>query len=389
MILVSLLAAFSHLSVTAATLSSEPSNAIDSSKNVKEAPETIIRNKLAQLDKTSPVKLDFNAEVLRHIEAYVGSRRQELAKFIGLSKIYFPIFEEILDRYDLPLELKYLTIIESGLNPLAVSKSGATGLWQFLLNTANLFDLKVTSYVDERRDPYKSTEAACRYMTYLYNTFHDWHLVLAAYNGGSGEVRKAIERNNGETNYWKIRASLSEQARNYVPLFIAMVYLMNTYEDYGIIPMEPSFDFYSLDTLHISYSLSFEQIAAMTDLSVEKIRYFNPTYKRNFIPETDPWSVLVLPSDKIAEFLRNESDVFSFTTRSIDYNQVVENAIQTAGKIQIVHEVKSGEYPHMIAIKYNCILEQLKAWNNLSDNDSIYPGQKLVIWVNPGTNIQN
>ena len=154
-----------------------------------------------------------------------------------MSQLYFPIFDEALDRYSLPQELKYLTIVESGLNPLAVSKSGAVGLWQFLLNTSRLFDLEVTSYIDERRDPYKSTEAACRYLNYLNNTFHDWHLVLSSYNGGPGEVRKAIERSKGETDYWKLRPYLSEQAKNYVPAFIAAVYLMNFYKEHGIVPV--------------------------------------------------------------------------------------------------------------------------------------------------------
>ena len=161
--------------------------------------------RIAQLNTLSPVALDYNKEVRRYIDLFTGPRKADMANIIGLSKLYFPIFDEILDRYSLPYELKYLTIVESGLNPLAVSKSGAVGLWQFLLNTSRLFDLQVTSYIDERRDPWKSTEAACKYLNYLNNTFHDWHLVLSSYNGGPGEVRKAIERCKGETDYWKLR----------------------------------------------------------------------------------------------------------------------------------------------------------------------------------------
>ena len=176
--------------------------------------------RLAQLSRLSPVALDYNAEVRRYIDLFTGPRKAEMAKIIGLSRLYFPVFDEALDRYGLPHELKYLTVVESGMNPLAMSKSGAVGLWQFLLNTGRLFDLEVTSYIDERCDVYKSTEAACRYLNYLNNTFHDWHLVLSSYNGGPGEVRKAIERCKGETNYWKLRPYLSEQAKNYVPAFI-------------------------------------------------------------------------------------------------------------------------------------------------------------------------
>lgn len=339
--------------------------------------------RIAQLNKLSPIALDYNPEVRRYIDLFTGPRKQEMARVIGLSKLYFPIFDEALDRHGLPHELKYLTIVESGLNPLAVSKSGAVGLWQFLLNTSRLFDLEVTSYIDERRDPYKSTEAACRYLKYLNNTYNDWHLVLSSYNGGPGEIRKAIERSRGETDYWKLRPLLSEQARNYVPAFIAVIYMMHFYREHGIVPVEPAYDFNHLDTLHIRYAVNFEQISAMIGLPVEKLRLLNPVYRRDYIPEQKPGSVLVLPADKVAVYLQREIDILGHSTRPVDYNLLVQQAGSTEGRKKIVHEVQPGEFTHRIAMKYNCTLENIKAWNNLPDFE-VKAGQKLVIWVAEG-----
>lgn len=336
--------------------------------------------RIAQLNRLSPVTLDYNPEVRKYIDLFTGPRRNEMAGVIGLSTLYFPIFDEYLDRYALPHELKYLTIVESGLNPLAVSKSGAVGLWQFLLNTSRLFDLQVTSYIDERRDPYKSTEAACKYLSYLNNTFHDWQLVLSSYNGGPGEVRKAIERSRGETDYWKLRPLLSEQAKNYVPAFIAAFYIMHFYKEHGIEPVEPLYNYNKLDTLHLRYPVKFEQIAAMIDMPVEHIRLLNPVYRTDYIPGQDPWSVLVLPVDKVQLYLQKEINILGYSTRPIDYNTMMANAGATEGLTKIVHIVKPGEFTHRIAMKYHCTLENIKAWNNLPSFE-VKAGQKLVIWV--------
>ena len=343
-------------------------------------PDLYYEFKISELNKASPIALDFNAHVKTYIELYTVHRRQELATIIGLSQLYFPIFDEALDRNSLPLELKYLTIVESGLVPTAVSKSGAVGLWQFLMGTGNMFNLTVNSYIDERRDPYKSTEAACKYLQYLYNTFHDWHLVLSSYNGGPGETRKAIERSKGETDYWKIRPLLSEQARNYVPAFIAMVYIMKHYADHNIVPVTPSYIFRQLDTLHIRYAVSFQQISGMIDLPVEHIRFLNPVYKRDYIPELGYPAVLVLPADKIVPYLHNEVSILGYYTEPVDYNALVKNAGTTDNKIKIIHIVEKGEFFHKIALKYGCTIENIKAWNNLEDM-SLVPGQRLAIWV--------
>ncbi len=343
-------------------------------------PDLFFEYRIAELNKNTPVELEYNEAVRYYIDLYSIHRREEFAKIIGLSELYFPYFDEMLARYNLPLELKYLTIVESGLNPLAVSKSGAVGLWQFLLNTGRLFDLEINSYIDERRDPFISTEAACRYLNYLYGTFNDWQLVLSSYNGGPGDVRKAIERSDGAVDYWEIRPYLSEQARNYVPAFIAVTYLMNYYHDHHITTVSPPFTYRDLDTLRITYYLTFSQISRMLDISVENIRFLNPVYKMDIIPEMDEPAVLVLPKDKITLFLQNESKILGRDPEEEDYHTMIDNANCTDNKIQIIHVVEKGEFFHKIALKYNCTLENIKTWNNLTDN-TLNPGQKLVIWV--------
>ncbi len=343
-------------------------------------PDIFYEYRIAELNKLTPIELDYNEIVREHIENYAVKRRGEFAKIIGLAELYFPIFDDMLDKYDLPLELKYLTIVESGLNANAKSKSGAVGLWQFLLNTCKLFDLEVNSYIDERRDPYKSTDAACRYLKYLYNTYNDWQLVLSSYNSGPGDIRKAIERSNGRTNYWEIRPYLSEQARNYVPAFIASMYLMNHYQEHNIKPEHPRFDFKNIDTIWINYAVSFNQISEITGISTDELKFLNPVYRREYIPDLDKPALLTLPRNKVEIYIKNESRIIGNSEHTKDYNSLVSNAGSTENKTKIIHVVKKGEFFHKIALKYNCTLENIKAWNNLDDN-SLYPGQKLIIWV--------
>jgi membrane-bound lytic murein transglycosylase D len=343
-------------------------------------PDLFFEYRIAELNKNTPVELEYNEAVRYYIDLYTIHRREEFAGIIGLSELYFPFFDEMLARFDLPLELKYLTIVESALNPLAVSKSGAVGLWQFLLNTGRLFDLEINSYIDERRDPFISTEAACRYLKYLYSTFNDWQLVLSSYNGGPGDVRKAIERSDGAVNYWEIRPHLSEQAQNYVPAFIAVAYLMKYYHDHHITPVPPPYKYHDLDTLRISYYLTFSQISGMLDIPVEEIRFLNPVYKLDVIPEMSEPAVLILPEEKITLFIQNETRILGRDPEEEDYHTMINNAKSTDNKIQIIHVVEKGEFFHKIALKYNCTLENIRTWNKLSDN-TLSPGQRLIIWV--------
>lgn len=333
------------------------------------------------LDSKTPLDLELNPEVKRYIDLFLGNRRRDLELSLQRSQLYFPIIEQMLDKYDLPIELKYLAVIESGLNPLARSSSGAVGLWQILYTTCSLFDLNVDSYIDERCDPYKSTEAACKYLRYLYRTYHDWNLVMASYNGGPGEVRKAIERSGGKTDYWEIRPYLSYQSKNYVPAFMAIAYLMNYYEIYGVKAPKARIIYEYTDTLMLSYAVSFSQITANIDISLAELEFLNPSYRKDYIPDRETPCILVLPKDLIIEYIRNESKIISSRVDEPDYNQLVATAGATDNRSKIIHTVKQGEFCHKIAMNYDCTIENIKAWNKLSTTN-LYPGQTLDIWVN-------
>lgn len=352
---------------------------IDPSKNPV-YPEIYYEYRITELNLITPIEIEYNTYVKEYIDIFSVKRKDDFAQIIGLSRMYFPIFEEALDRHGIPLEFKYLPVIESGLNPLAVSKSGAVGLWQFLYGTCSLFELNVTSYIDERRDPYKSTEAACKYVNYLYHTFNDWLLVLAAYNSGPGEVRKAIERSGGKTNYWEIRPYLSEQAQNYVPAFIAAYYLLNNYTDHAITPQEPIYSYHKIDTLWINYPISFQQISEMIPISMDTLKWLNPAYKLEYIPAGNQKCRLVLPQHKILDYIRQEGRIIANREEIEDYFSKLEKLSSTEDKVQLIHTVQKGEYFHKIAIKYNCSIESIKYWNDL-DTNNIYPGQKLIIWI--------
>jgi membrane-bound lytic murein transglycosylase D len=339
-----------------------------------------IENYFRILDRNSPLDIQLNDEVRQQIDHYLKYHRTDLELSLQRSRLYFPLIEQMLDKYDLPLELKYLTVIESCLNPLAKSPSGAVGLWQFLYTTCSLFDLQVDSYIDERRDPYKSTEAACKYLTYLYRTYQDWNLVMAGFNGGPGEVRKAFERSGGKTDYWEIRPYLSEQSKNYVPAFMAVIYLMSYPQLYGLKSLSPEIRFEDTDTLMISYAISFQQITASINITSADLEYLNPLYKRRFIPDRTTPCTLVLPKELVLVYLDNEKKIVSTNFPEADYRMLLTNAGSTDNLVRVVHTVKRGEYCHKIALNYNCTIENIKAWNNLTTMD-IYPGQTLNIWV--------
>jgi membrane-bound lytic murein transglycosylase D len=335
---------------------------------------------IAKLNSETPIDFEYNDEVKAYIDLFLGKRSGDLELFLKRSAYYFPIIEEALDRYNLPLELKYIAVVESGLNPFACSKSGAVGLWQFLYNTCSLFDLEVDSYIDERRDVYKSTDAACRYLQYLYLTFRDWNLVMAGYNGGPGEVRKAIQRSGGKTDYWEIRPFLSNQAKNYVPAFIAIGYLMNNYAMYNF-DYSPDEYLLKTDTLHISYAVSFDQISSVLDIPVKELEKLNPAYKRHHIPKLGIPCLLVLPEDRITDYLQAEKKVLEVKLPVESYTTLLAKAGDMADRTRIFHTVQSGEYYHKIALRYNCTIENIKAWNGLSSM-VLHPGQILEIWIN-------
>jgi membrane-bound lytic murein transglycosylase D len=345
-------------------------------------PDLVYEFRFAELHKKSAIDLEFNPEVKKYIELFTIKRRKDISLYLGLKDLYFPIFEEYLDKHGLPLELKYLPIIESGLNPLAKSSSGAVGLWQFLYHSANMFDLKMNSFTDERSEVFKSTEAACKYLKYLYHTSNNWHLVLASYNGGPGVVRNAIERSGGKTSYPELCAYFPEQTKNYVPAFMAIIYVMNYASEHKIKPASPAYIFADLDTVHVRYNLQFGQLSEVTGLSVETIRSLNPTYKLDVIPEDDKASILVLPHDKVKIYLQNENRLFA---NSLNRARIPQN---NPSKQKLIYIVKPGDFLHKIAMQNGCSLEEVKRWNNLK-SDSVSIGQNLIIWKDSRTEESN
>jgi membrane-bound lytic murein transglycosylase D len=336
--------------------------------------------KIAELNAKTPVHLEFNDQVQHFIELYLTRRWNELPEIIGLSTYYFPIIEEILNRFNLPLELKYIAFVESGFDPLAVSSSGAIGLWQFKYNSGKMFDLRIDSYIDERHDAIKSTEAACRYFQYLYNTFHDWQLAIAAYNGGPGEIRNAIQRSGGKTNFWEISPLMAEQTRNYLPAFIAASYIFNNYTEHGINPKMPPFQAIQTEKVFINKEISFAQVCQCIDITVDSLRWLNPKYKLGIIPEAGHEMELILPIALIPAFIASENRMYGNPVEKENYHTIKLKGDQTDGKKMIFHVVEKGEFFHLIAMKYNCTIENIKTWNQLESN-FLYPGQKLKIWI--------
>ncbi|MFT5749326.1 MAG: membrane-bound lytic murein transglycosylase D [Ancylomarina sp.] len=336
--------------------------------------------RIEKLNEASPIQLDFNDIVKRYIDVYSIRHRDKTAEILALSEIYFPIFEEYLDKYGLPLELKYIAVIESALNPKARSRSGATGLWQFMYHASRMFDLKISSYVDERMDPVKSTEAACKYLQYLYRIFGDWQLAIAAYNGGPGVVRDAIKASGGKTNFWDIAAFLPDQTRTYVPAFIAVNYVMNYNKEHDIVPNDVKFSYLKLSDVSVKQPLSLQTVSKELGISISDLRRLNPIYKLDFIPKSELPAKLTLPIDKALAFVEQESKLYSVHQTKVLYQDIETNMSSTKGKKCIVHVVKAGEFFHKIAMKYACTSTNIKKWNNLT-GDMLHIGQKLKVWV--------
>lgn len=342
----------------------------------------VVEERIKALNALTPMELVYNKDVQAFIDVYTIKRRSHLSKIIGRAELYFPLFEEQLDRLGLPLELKYLAIVESALDPQAKSTSGAIGLWQFLFHAARVVDLQTTSYVDERRDPVKSTEAAARYLKYLYENFNNWDLALASYNGGIATVNEAIYKSGGQLDFWKIRENLSPETRNYVPAFIAVNYIMNYYESYGIIPEPPVYSYDELDIIYIDKSVSFSQLSNLLDLQIETLQMLNPVYLRDFIPvDTTPVRLLI-PKDKVILYSRKRNELHKESGPPVS---LLPPYGDTEGRVKIVHKVAPGEFFHKIAMNYGCRVEDVQKWNNLKSR-YLSAGQLLVIWSKPQVN---
>lgn len=353
-------------------------------------PDSVYIQRLQSMQ--SAVSLSYNNTVKNFITMYTVRKPKQVAVMLGLGNYYFPLFEEALAKYGLPMELKYLPIIESALNPGANSSASAVGLWQFMYPTAKMYKLEVSTFVDERRDPVKATDAAVRYLRDLYNIYNDWHLVIAAYNCGPGNVNKAIKRSGNAKDYWKIYYKLPIETRGYVPAFIAANYVMNFYQSHNIFPKSPDFPIIT-DTLMVNDYLHFNQIAEVIGVSVEQIRILNPQYRRDIIPasKTKAYS-LVLPQSEISAYLENELFIHDHRrTEFFPNNEIVNPQSKSVsfessdikGRDKVIYSVKSGDNLGAISAWFRVRLSDLKYWNKIHKN-FLKVGQKLTIYVPEG-----
>lgn len=330
--------------------------------------------RLAKLDAVSPFDLVYNEHVKGFINLYTVRKRESVSRMMGVAQLYYPMFEEVLDRYNIPLELKHLAVIESALIPYAKSRAGATGLWQFMYPTGKMYGLNVTSYVDERCNPYKATVAAAEYLKSLYEMFGDWQMVLAAYNAGPGNITKAIRRSGGKKTYWEIRPYLPIETQGYVPAFIAANYVMSYGPEHNIYPAVPRKTYFEVDTVIVKEQMNFTQLSQALDVTTEEILYFNPQYRKNIIPAGG--NSMCLPKNKIGVFLTNEQEIYA----SIKSQQANGLVVENIEEIKKMHTVKSGEKLSTIARKYGVTVMDLKNWNYIGKK-GVRPGKKLTVYV--------
>ncbi len=329
----------------------------------------------------SAVELTYNSQVRNHIIYYLDRMNRSVGVMLGLSKYYFPIFEDILDKNGVPTDLKYLVMIESAFNPKAVSRAGATGLWQFMYATGRMYDLRENSVIDDRRDPIKSTEAAAKFLKDLYNIYNDWHLVLAAYNCGPGNVNKAIKRSGGKT-FWEIYDFLPRETRNYVPAFIAATYVMNFYYEHGIKPIELTQPLALLnDTVIVNKDVYFGQIASLLNISEQEIESMNPQYKMSYIPGTQDRYSLKLPLKYIDQYIELEDSISNYELEKYRKDLIKNNGGDSNVYVTktIYHKVKRGEGWTSIAKKYGVSVSELRAWNRKVKTNNIKAGTLLAI----------
>ncbi len=342
-------------------------------------PDEVLAARIDSLNRETTIELAFNRHVKNYIDLYAVKKRDLTSRILGLSEIYFPLFEEQLDRFDIPLEMKYLAVVESALNPTAGSHAGAKGLWQFMYGTGKVYGLRVTTLIDERYDPYEATIAACQHLNDLYDIYGDWSLVMAAYNSGAGNVNKAIRRAGGVKSYWAIWPYLPRETRGYVPAFIAVYYTMTHAAAHNIYPVHPGILYRETDTVRVHDVLSFDQVSEMLGVPMDQVRLLNPIYKQGIIPHKEGEAFyLRLPNAYIGAFISNEKELYAYKTKKGVEKEQLLAEIKKASE-RTVHVVRSGENLGLIARKYHVYVSQLKAWNNLRSS-TIYPGQRLVVY---------
>lgn len=337
-----------------------------------ELPTELLKERLKRMDEKSPFNIEYNIGLENVIKSFLKNRKKGFERLMGISQFYFPIFEEELAKNNIPLEIKYLAVVESALNPLAVSRVGATGLWQFMYQTGRQYGLNISSYEDERSDPLKASQAASQYMLNMYRIFGDWDLVLASYNSGPGNVAKAIRRSGGQQNYWNIRKNLPKETQGYLPAFLATMYIFEYHKEHGIVPKKPIANHFATDTIMVKKHMTFKQISELLDISVEELKFYNPSYKRNELPfVTGDQNFLRLPKDKIAIFTSNEDKVYAYiayeeSKRERPYQAPIALKINP-GDIKY-HKVRKGDNIADIAAKYEVTEDDIKKWNGLNSS---------------------
>ena len=354
----------------------------DSISEIQPVNDSIYADRLDRLP--SIIEMTYNDVTKQFIERYANRHRRLVSNMLGLSAFYMPMIESALDSYNMPQELKYLPIIESAFNPKAVSRVGAKGLWQFMFQTGKLYGLKANSYIDERFDPLKSTHAAIRYLRDLYKFFQSWDLAIAAYNCGPGNVKKAIIRSGGKTNFWQIYRFLPRETRGYIPAFIAVNYIMNYYEEHGIIPMQPNLPI-ATDTVHVNKNLHFSQVSELCDIELDAIRAMNPQYIRDIIPGKSQTCVLRLPNETITNLLnlgdsvyKHREEEFFPTTQlaQLEKGMKVNDGGRGTGTR---HKVRNGETLSTIARKYGVSVKQIMKANGMK-NTNLRAGRYINIY---------
>ncbi len=346
--------------------------------------DSVVRYRILAMNDQTPFEYIYNDRVKQFIELYAYKKRELTGRILGLAELYFPLFEEQLDKRNMPLELKYLAVIESALNPTANSRAGAKGLWQFMYGTGKVYGLKVTSLVDDRFDPYKSTIAACEHLQDLYDIYGNWSLALAAYNSGAGNVNKAIRRSGGHKNFWVIYPYLPRETRSYVPAFIAASYVMMHADEYKIGVVHPTVFHYEIDTVTIRDILTLDQISENLGIPKDEIAFLNPAYKQGIIPASaeNPY-FLRLRKEHVGDYITNEANIYAYKTKQALKRDSLEKIVEESKRSTQYYIVRSGDNLGLIASRHKMTVSQLRSMNNLRSN-TIHPRQKLVVYNGSG-----
>ena len=362
-------------------IASEPTNV-----DYGELPTEVLKERLEKLNQKSLFNIEYNPVLEQVIKSFLKNRRSSLERMMSLSDYYLPMFEQEMSNQKIPLEIKYLAIIESALNPKARSHAGATGLWQFMYATGKSYGLEVNNYVDERSDPIRATKAAAKYLNELYKIFGDWDLVLAAYNSGPGNVTKAIRRSGGKTNYWNLRPYLPKETAGYVPAFLATLYIFEYAKEHGFKPQKRANHLFETDTIRVKQAVPFKDIAEITGMDVQDIQFFNPSYQLDIVPYVEGRNYAIrLPISEIGKFVANEEAIYSYLNEEKAKREKplpeVMKGDQYSAKAgnKVVYTVKKGDNLGKIASRNGVSISNLKRWNRIKGKN-VRVGQRLIIY---------